>query len=277
MMTYSIYFKYMMIFLIVACSVFIPQVTHARYITIGTKIEAELNQEKLIVIAEITNNGDEPAYSLVCSVTIGETSLRGNTKQILQIKESYINKFDLKNPFDKAGNYPVIVRTDFTDANQYPLSAISVTHVHYLETVSPKVFGKIDSLEMAQKGQVRLKLKNLEGKEKKLSVGLIVPNEISTSKPVIRIKLDPNGEQDLDFAVSNFSAIVGSNYSIFALIEYVHNDKHYSISIPGSIKIVEKQKLTSSQVYIIIGIPLVLLLLFFLFLMVREKKSSPKK
>lgn len=237
-------------------------------------VQTRLKDDELMVSVEVTNNGDEPAYYVTGNVEVGGHSKVGDTREILDVKESFKIKFDFKLPFDKPGNYPVLIRVDFADGNQYPFSALSLRHINYGEAISPRIFGKMDPLQIAKKGKVRLKLKCLDEKEKALTVRLILPKEISTSDPVRKIEFKPGKEEDISFRISNFSALVGANYPIYALMEYEDEEKHYFTAAMTTVEIIEKGKLTEEYRFVLLGVLIGLLILYFLIVLVRKRKKT---
>lgn len=263
--------------LLTICVSLSASTSQAKYITIETRVNAGFEKDNLIVNVELTNRGDEPAYNLQVNTEVGTQSEVSNPLEALKVGEMFTTKSEFLISQEKPGSYPVIVRVYFTDVKRYPFSFLSLTNFTYKGPALSKIFSKIRPLEMADKGKICLKLKNLDEMEKEVNVRLIVPNEISASDPERIVNLRPMGEEELCFPVSNFSALVGANYTIYALMEYDDNAKHYSISASGSIKIVDKEKLTKAQVLIIIGTPLFILLLFCFILLFKKRKNTMRQ
>ena len=117
-------------------------------------------------------------------------------------------------------------------------------------------------------------MKNLDEQEKDVTVRLIVPKEISSQEPSTKITLGAREEKNLFFLISNFSALVGAKYPIYALMEYDDNDKHYAVSSKSTVEIIEKKKLSSSYRFILIGIPVGLLLIYSLYIIIRKRKAT---
>ena len=105
-------------------------------------------------------------------------------QDILEVAGVFETEFEFGVSLEKPGNYPALVRIDFTDAKQYPFSFLSLNHFSYKEEVSPKVFAMMKAQEIAKKGKIHLRLKNLDEEAKEANVRLILPKEISASNPV---------------------------------------------------------------------------------------------
>ncbi len=245
-------------------------VSDAKYITIETRVHTRLQRDRLAIGVELTNRGDEPAYNLLVKTEIGRDFQVGRAVKILKVDETVRKDLEFTVAFDKPGTYPVLVWIDFTDEKHYPFSFLSLTDFTYGKGGPPKIFARMEPLDIAKEGNLRLTVKNLDAKEKEVRVRLIVPKEISASDSLRDLRLMPLVEQDLSFAVSNISALVGADYTIYALAEYEDKERHYLASAAGSIKIIEKKRLTQTQAYLFVGIPLGMLVLYSLFVLTRK-------
>jgi len=247
-------------------------ISHARFITIDTRVETKLQGDKLTINVELTNRGDEPAYNLLVNIEIGRHSQAGKPVEKLEAGEVFKSQFNFDISFGKPGTYPLITRIDFTDLNQYPFSFVSLTDLIYGEGGPPKIAVRMKPLEMAEEDKLHLTVKNLDANEKEISVRLITPKEITPREPLRVLNLAPKEHQVLYFPVSNSSALVGSDYAIYALMSYEDEGRHYFTSASGSIRIIEKKKLTRQQLYLLLGIPLGILVLYLLFILRKKQK-----
>ena len=258
---------------------FFSSVSSARYITFDTTVrtttKTEQGKDILAVSVELTNNGDEPAYSVRIRVKSGGRSQAGLVRQILGVKEILREEFEFDISFGKLGKYPILVRTDFADANQHPFSALSLSLINYRGAASPKIFfDKPEPLEIAKKGELCLKIKSLDEKERDINVRLILPRELDAAGASVRkIRISPREEKDMCFTVSNFSALVGSAQAVFGLLEYDDEENHFSVSVMTAVKIIEREKLALKSKFIILGIPAGLLVLFLVILAIRRRRK----
>ncbi len=247
----------------------------AGYITIETAVQTTLKEDALTVSVGLANNGDEPAHNVRISVETGGNSQAGDIRETLGVKERLKEEFHFMLTFQNPGKYPVIIRTDFADANQHPFSALSLKLINYRKTVSPRVFfHRPERLEIAKKGELKLKLKSLDESERDVTVRLILPKELGASAPEKRVRIAPRKEKEISFVISNFSAFVGARQPVFALLEYDEGNIHCSVSTMNIIEIIEKEKLTRKMAITILGIPVGLLLLFLLILRIKKIKDE---
>lgn len=245
---------------------------HAGFITMQTSVETKILNNRLNVIVTTANTGDEPAHHVAVHVEVGKNLKSSEEQPVLQIKAPRQSRFEFDVSGLKPGVHPIIVRVDFTDANQYPFSSISVSHFTHKTNLHPLVFGKTGPVALKRGAKLHATVKNLDDKLKNARIRLILPRELSCTDADRSIVLKPLEEKIVAFDLSNFSALPGAKHAVFALLEYEEKDTHLSISIPGTVEIIEKRKLTKTESLLILSIPLALLTGFFGLLFYLKKK-----
>lgn len=245
--------------------IIIPIVT-ASYISIQSSITTTENE----TIITITNLGDEAAYNVQLSLNINNKRVISNVKRQLGVQKSFKWKVPLAAKPKNPGKYPLILTTNYQDANSYPFSAISVSTFDYnLATISD-IAAKINNIELSDKGTLELTIKNLAETTKDLSIKLIVPKELTINKEKLSLKLPAKTEKTINFEIKKFSALTGSSYSVFAVIEYDENNQHYTTITNGIVKIIEKQGIDMKNNFLLIT--LVILIIVFTFLLIKNRK-----
>ncbi len=230
----------------------------ASFITLETRTSPSFDGKQFKMAVDVTNKGDEAAYNVQVSADINGRMSTTPAKEILEVKEKHSVEVAADMTLEKAGRYPVIVNVDYTDANQYPFSAISITHFVYRENLPSQIFGTLQNIEISTKGSLTLSLKNLSEKEKNVMVRLVLPKELSSPGLTRTIPLKAKSEEKVGFEVKNFSALPGSTYSIFAIMGYEEGDLHYSTSVGGNIQITKEQGFVKSNQRLLIGLAIVL-------------------
>ena len=230
----------------------------ASFITMETQTSPTYDGKRFKMTVDVTNKGDEPAYNVQISADINGQVISTPAKDSLQVNTKHSVQMANDLALEKDGRYPVIINVDYTDANQYPFSAFAITHFNYRKNLPSQVFGTLRNIEISTKGSLVLDLKNLGENEKNVSVRLVLPKELSSSGLSKTIALKGKSEVKLSFEVKNFSALPGSNYSIFALMGYDEDDLHYSASVSGSVKITKEQGFVKSNQRLLIVVAIVL-------------------
>lgn len=237
-----------------------PSVSHATYITMETSVATELQEDTLRVHVTVTNKGDEPAYNVKMTAEMNGNIKSGLLRESLKPNDPYTEELTAPIEYKKPGRYPVIVTVDYTDQNQYPFTALSVVYVNYQEAVVGRVVGLVETTPVSDRGKVRVKVRNLEQSDEKISVRLVVPKELTVSSPKREVSLKPGMEETVVFEISNLSALPGSSYQIYALLTYEHDRYHYSNAIGGNIKVEEKKSVFNEYRNLLIAVAVVLAL-----------------
>jgi len=253
---------------------FFNPLANAGFITIETKITTSSENEILKVIAEVKNNGNEPAYNVEIRTDLQTDIKVSKIKDALGVGETYKADFEFNLNFKNPGKYPLVIAVNYTDANQYPFSALSCTQFAYRENTVSQVFAKSMELAMSKKGELILNAKNLAEKDKNLSIRLIIPKEISADALIKKMSIQGRSEKEIGFNLNNFSALPGSNYQIYAILEYEEGNKHYSTVVPGVVKIEREGMFFQKYKTLIIVIVGILVLLFLVYQFMPKKSPN---
>ena len=238
----------------------------ASYISIQSSITTTENETTITV----TNLGDEPAYDVQLSLDINNQKAISSIKKQLNIKEIFEWREPLTITLKNLGRYPLILITNYQDANSYPFSAISVSAFDYKQATISDIVAKIENIELSEKGKLMLTIKNLADTPKNLNIKLIIPKELTIDKDKLALNLESKSEQTISFEIKKFSALTGSSYAVFAVIEYDENELHYTTVTNGVVKIIEKKNLLNNQ-NLLISV-LVILIIIFIYFQFKKKK-----
>ena len=104
-----------------------PACGRAGTISMETRTETEVFGHLLKVTVIKTNKGTAPAFQVRTRIAALDEKLAAPVKDRLNPEESYADQFDVDIASLGKGRFPVIVHTDFHDANRYPFSGLSVT------------------------------------------------------------------------------------------------------------------------------------------------------
>jgi hypothetical protein len=237
----------------------------ASFITMETHANPSYDGKKFKMSVDVTNNGDESAYNVQISADVNGQTSTTPVKESLAVKGKQTAEIAADLALTKPGRYPVVVNVDYTDANQYPFSAMTITHFVYRENLPSQIFGTLQNIEISNGGSLNLSLKNLDEKAKNVTVRLVLPKELSSSGITRTIPVKGKSEEKVRFDVKNFSALPGSSYSIFAIMGYDEGDLHYSASVGGNIKVTTEQGFVKSNQRLLIWLAIVLGVIFVYF------------
>lgn len=250
--------KLVVLFLIIIGTAY---ASSASYISLRTTVDTKVDKNILKVMVSAVNKGDEAAHNVQAELRVGDKKFLAQKRQELRVDATYKAMADFKLDLKRPGQYPLIIVLHYTDANQYPFSALSVPTFIYKEERAGELFSQLSSAKFTQNGAVRLVLKNMGENEVRAISQLVVPRELTAEKSRVEALLSPRSKKRLYFEVENFSALAGSSYQVFAITEYEREGIHYTVVSPGTVSIVEKNFFRDYQLYIF-GLIIILLAIF---------------
>ncbi len=258
--------KIILLLFIIAIAI-MPSVA-ASYISIQSTVTAADNKTTI----KVTNLGDEAAYNVQLSLEANSQKTASSIKKQLGVRESFEWNVPLAFKPKNPGKYPLILTANYEDANSYPFSAISVSTFDYKQATISDIAAKISNLELSDKGTLELKIKNTAETAKDVNIKLIVPKELTANKDKLSAKLPAKSEMSADFEIEKFSALTGSSYAVFAVVEYDEDGKHYTSIANGAVTIMEKQRINISSTFLLAT--LAILVITFAILQVNSWKKN---
>ena len=214
----------------------------AKNISISISPTVELQNDALSVRVRVTNSGDEAAHSVVPVVRFGEHEARGTVREALGPNESLEQTLSLPVGQLGAGRWPYQLAIDYADANQYPFQAL---HVGLLTTGNPApakaAVPEVQAGAVDKSGTARVKVKNLAPADRKATVTMIVPDGLEASKPTQELGLAGWEEKSVSFPLVNRTALAGSRYPVFVVVQYDDGDAHQTVLSQGVVDILASQ------------------------------------
>lgn len=257
--------------IIILILLLIPHPALASVISLTTTISSDIITEDVTKIhVKLLNSGDEPAHNVQMSLLDTGFSTESILVGMLNPNELFEGDFNVTlTEKILPGNYPVVVLTDYADANGYPFSSVSPSSIVYKAPTVSKVSGLIHEVSLTGKESKKLTLsiRNLDDVEHDVDVKLILPREIRVDEEEKGISIRPKQEKSLDFEVYSLSAISGSTYAVVASIEY-EDELHYSsfangiIRIDGGVVKTQESEGTSTLAYVVLFISIIFVLIY---------------
>jgi hypothetical protein len=254
--------------------------SHAGVISIEAQITTQIKSDTLFTTVTVTNRGDEAADNIQIETQSPTTSQKSAVLPTLPVGKSHSETFSYPLQGLLRGRYPYLARIDYTDTNLYPFSALAFSLFNYQENASSYLLGTLGNTKIEKNGRIELSVKNLDARDKQLTIELITPRELSVDHARSQSVLSAGAESTISFSMRNFSALQGSTYAVFALIQYEDGGTHFTTLAPGTVIIGPPGFLSTLQKY---QTPLIALSLAFGFLIFGriywEKKmiSNPRR
>jgi hypothetical protein len=224
-------------------------------------------------VANITNSGDEAASNVKISLILpngfsSETIYAGK----VSAGGSFSGNFAIQRVSEvMRGSYSIAVLTEYQDANGYQFSSVSPNLIVYENPSSSRITGKLDSTTLGEKGskKIQFNIMNRDNVRHDAIAKIFLPNEITSTDGEKNVSLGPNEEKTVEFDISNYGALIGSKYAVFAAVDY-ESDRHYSVFSVGMIEIV-KEDYTIFYIAIVAIIALIILAVN-----LRKRLSKPR-
>jgi hypothetical protein len=211
----------------------------AKTISITITQRAELRGTSLVVKATIGNTGDESAKAVTANLRVGDKQVRGKTHDDVAPNTNFDEELVVETGTLGPGRWPYQVTVDYADANLYPFQALLVTTIPVENPPTAKLsVSKIESEGIADSGPLSIRLKNLAAVERDVSYRIIVPEGLEAGDPTARVHLAGWAETTASGTIVNRTALAGSKYPVFVVVEYDDEGVHQTVIGQSIVEIV---------------------------------------
>lgn len=241
-------------------------IVYASYITIQTTIYSTKDTVNIMAI----NKGDEPAYNVHPILISPLTSTKAETEQKLDVDEQLKQSFSVDTANLLPGIYPLILNIEYTDANNYPFTAISATTFTYKESTNPGLILSLPSIKLSGSNKLKLSIKSLDEQAKDIKARIVGPKELTIEEPR-QLSLAGRNSATLSFKITDFSARPDSVYAVFAIAEYEKDGKHFTSIMPTTVKITKGINIPTS---LLIASLAILLAVFVVYKLKKKNESK---
>ncbi len=238
------------VFLLAAFAV-IPY-SSATYITINAQLpEIYADTDNATAKSTVSNTGDEAAYSVLTSLVSADG---------LESQPLFVDKLMPGQQVDTSftvnvtrrlvdGRYPLVIITEYADANNYPFSAVSSSFLTYKQRTASMLTGVFEEVQIAKGGTTKAKLKimNRDASEKNITLRIFVPKELAAGGYAKILRLKGDEQKTIGVEISSLSALQGSAYTTFAVMEYEEGGKHYAYISRGLATITKNSGVFSNE------------------------------
>ena len=246
----------------------------AGILTINTSTTVKVVDNLLIVTVVINNKGTVPAHNVQVHLLVLGDRLSGDMRKILGVNQSDTVRFEKVVRGIKKGRYPLSIYVDFHDANQYPFSTTSVTTFSYMEELEADIKGTIDDVALKRAGNLKITFKNSGAKTRKGFINLVLPKELSATKPAMKFQINPGTEKSSVFKIINRSAL-NASYPVYCYFEYETDDIHNTAVATGIVRIsgnTGKNWFYSTRWFWLLGLGVMVLTIAVHYLYARKKE-----
>lgn len=271
---------YALLLMVVFCSV----CTDASYITLQNSMTVEriVGGAETTVNVSIMNLGDEAANGVQLSLLMpsgftAEPVFLGRMDPNVPQTATFTLRIA---PEVMRGVYPMALLTEYKDANGYQFSSVTPNYLVIKEARSSQVDATVSQQEIGNKGEVKkitVTLRNMDQADHEVKVRIYSPKELKIDPIEKTLTVKARDSPKIEFDISSFGALPGSNYVVFSSIEYDLDGTHYTSTASGLVKVVEQKdafSLRNEWIAIIIVVTLVVAVIAFQFIGRPVQKTS---
>ena len=245
-------------------------------ISLGLKVDRTvLHPDRLDVRIGVNNEGSESAHDVVprAFLSTGEESLQEGGK-VLAAGDSLESHHLLTIDGSQRGTFPLFVRVDYEDANAYPFTAVLCTTYSVHEGSQADIFGHLEIDPIEDKGILRLRVKNLASASIRSSLTLFAARELSFGDHSTPLLLQAGQEKRLEVDLYNFSALPGSRYPVYAVLQYQQDNRRHTFLARGQVEIRARLPLFTRYRSWIAGLAGLLLMAGFAWVVFHRRRRS---
>ena len=250
-----------------------------RYISLNVKTKGEFVERFVSVSGVIANEGDESAYQVQALLEIEGHAVGLPTIAEIRPHEQQSVKVNVPVGVLEQGAYTGVLRVGYADGNGYALSTVAVIPVSKRVNPPSPVTAVVRAGDVASSGEIDVLVSNVVRRPAPVRVRLIAPRELTVTPSDARIVLQGGQQESLRFAVRNASALPGSSYAVFAIVDTEENGAHTSVVHSDRMAILAAAGTPSSSVLIValalIPIAVLLFVRVSRWAVVRLKKAPP--
>lgn len=252
----------------------------AGHISLDIDSSSSFSNGHAAVKVKATNKGDEPAWSVWIEGKLGDSSTRSREMESLEVNGAYQATLDLGTAPQPFGEYTVVIKVHYADANGYPFTALRTIPLISAEpdTNAARLKARMSAVRLRKTAWItlRLLLDNTAGNEESdVRATLVLPEELQCPTPVLSLHLQPGIEQTARFKLRNAGALPGSTYPVFAVIDYLRGGRHQSITASANVVIIHPWRISLSRrpIWLILIIPIAVLFVILQFIPIGSRSA----
>jgi hypothetical protein len=207
-------------------------------ISINMTTTASVRDGSLSVGVKVNNSGDEAASSVRPTLRLRDREARGTLTDTLRPGETIEQTLAVQLADLGPGRWPFRVVVDYTDANQYPFQALHVAAVVAGDPPAAKFTVRdivIPPLSESVRGD--MKVKNLTDQQRDAAITTHVPEGLEATPPTQQVAFAAWQEKNVRIELINRSALAGSRYPVFVVVEYDEGGFHQALIANSTVEI----------------------------------------
>jgi hypothetical protein len=237
---------------LIACLTLLPLAATAGFIQLRTTIDLDQTLSPPSLIITTANEGDSPARSVRVSASLDNLSTSLPPVRVIAPGESSVSKLTVATTPSLPGTYTAIAKLHYTDDNNVPFSAVTITEASFAPTSSEEWIAPVLSLKTRQdSATISLKMLSLTDQSENIRIRLILPDELSCANTNLEVTLPADSELFETFEIDTRHAQPNSAYAAWIILDADSQGQHLTASVPISIPVESSQTAPAPWQYIL--------------------------
>jgi hypothetical protein len=197
-------------------------------IAISTDVSATVTASGISIALKITNSGDEPARSVVPSVTLAGATSRAQEASTLAPGQRVDVPLEVPWKEKRSGQWPITTSVDYADGNGYPFQAVQVALIT-LGAPAPSLIALIgvEGPPVTMSADLHVRLKSLSGTAQQVHLRAVAPRGLEVGT-LPTLSLEPWADRESLIPLTNRGVLPGSSLPVFVVAEYEDQDGHHA-------------------------------------------------
>ncbi|MFO7871297.1 MAG: 6-pyruvoyl-tetrahydropterin synthase-related protein [Kiritimatiellia bacterium] len=233
---------------LLALILFAPFCSHASSISLNIAPSVEVGTQHARVTINIRNRGTSPAFGVHAKAALQGSDLTESACGTLKAGDEWSTSSRIEQLPSREGTYTIVITVRYRDSAGRPFSALAWIPLNIWEpSIEDPVKASLTSTDIAREGKITLALEHTGRKSSlpaaplKAAVKLVLPDELECADAARSASVLPGSKTELKFHVRNASALEGSAYRVFAVVDSETGERHESVVTAAVLKIPERQ------------------------------------
>ncbi len=191
-------------------------------ISLVVSSSAELREGRLRVAVTIANAGDEAAANVRPTLSFLGRDVQASPLESLAPKGSFETALAIEVPALGPGRWPFRLAVDYADAGAHPFQTLQVAAIVLGEPGPVGLeLGEIETTPIEDAGSVRVRVRNSSAGRRETTISVLAPRDLEVEEATRRVAgIALGGQADVSFRLVPRTALAGSRYAVFALVEF---------------------------------------------------------
>ena len=215
-------------------------------ITLDVTLSPEVRADGVHVVARVRNRGTDAANDVIPRLRF-ENAARNGPPEHMNPGDTHDWPVDFPRP-EHDGRYPLVATVSYADNGYRGYSAVSAALVDVGAVVPSGIRGTVAPLAVDVEGSLVITVQNDDPTPRKLTAGLLLPDELGGWRDLGRVAATPGHPATLSAPVQVRGAVAGSAYGVQAVVRAVTGDVETAALLPGTIRVLSATPLDWKQV-----------------------------